>query len=274
MVIDLVAYANPSIYISDPIGTVTLDLFENLWITELCVKHKKILFQYSTCEVYGLDNGRNQPFNEEESLLIVGPIKEHRWIYSCAKQMLERIVHAYGIKNELDYIIIRPFNFVGPRIDYLIRDKEEDGNPRVFSHFMSALLMNKPLPLVDGGVNLRSYTHIEDATDAFIRILANRTRFNREIINIGTPANEISIRGLAELMIELYIEETGANFTAGTVDIASKDFYGKGYADCDRRIPDNSKITSLGWKEKYDLEEIFRDAIRYYIQHNDLLVKE
>ena len=273
VIIDLIAYANPSIYITDPIGTVTLDLFENLWITELCVKHKKFLFQYSTCEVYGLDNGRNQPFNEDESLLVVGPINEHRWIYSCAKQMLERIVHAYGIKEDLDYIIIRPFNFVGPRIDYLVDDKDEEGNPRVFSHFMSALLLNKPLPLVDGGINLRSYTHIEDATDAFMRILENRQKFNREIINIGTPKNEISIRGLAELMIELYKEETGADFNAGTIDIPSEEFYGEGYADCDRRIPDNSKIVSLGWEEKYDLEAIFRDSIRYYIKNNEFVTQ-
>ena len=73
VIVDLIAYANPSIYITDPIGTVTLDLFENLWITELCVKHKKFLFQYSTCEVYGLDNGRNQPFNEDESLVSCWP---------------------------------------------------------------------------------------------------------------------------------------------------------------------------------------------------------
>jgi len=269
IVVDLVAYANPSIYMSDPIGTVELDLFENLRITDLCVKHGKFLVQYSTCEVYGINNGRNEPFNEDSSLLILGPIGEHRWIYSCAKQMLERVVHAYGIQSGLDYVIVRPFNFVGPRIDHLIRSRE-DGNPRVFSHFMSALLLNKPLPLVDGGRNLRSYTYIDDATDAFTIILENRWSLNGQILNIGNPNNETSIRNLAHLVIRLYEEETGRNFAQGTVDIPAEEFYGKGYADCDRRIPDSSKLFDLGWRPKYDLEQTFMNTIRYYLKNNDL----
>jgi UDP-apiose/xylose synthase len=46
----------------------------------------------------------------------MGPVKNHRWIYACAKQLLERVLHAYGLEEELNYTIIRPFNFIGPRI--------------------------------------------------------------------------------------------------------------------------------------------------------------
>ena len=35
----------------------------------------------------------------------------------CAKQLLERVLHAYGLEEGLNYSIIRPFNFIGPRID-------------------------------------------------------------------------------------------------------------------------------------------------------------
>ena len=27
----------------------------------------------------------------------MGPVKNHRWIYACAKQLLERVLHAYGL---------------------------------------------------------------------------------------------------------------------------------------------------------------------------------
>lgn len=270
IIIDLIAFANPSIYVEDPLGTVDLNLFENLRIVELCHKYDKFLIQYSTCEVYGLAQDReDKVFSEDTSNLILGPINQHRWIYACAKQMLERIVHAYGMMHDLNYIIIRPFNFVGPRIDYLIHSRA-DGNPRVFSHFMSALLLDKPLPLVDGGKNLRSYVHIADATQAFLIALENRDKLNRQIVNIGTPNNETSIRELAHLVIRLYEEETGKTFTQGTVDIPGEEFYGPGYADIDRRIPDASKMAALGWAPTYDLEATFRESIRYYLEHNTL----
>ena len=44
-------------------------------------------------------------------MLILGPVQKNRWIYSCSKQLLERIIYAYGDKGMLDYTIIRPFNF-------------------------------------------------------------------------------------------------------------------------------------------------------------------
>jgi UDP-apiose/xylose synthase len=270
IVVDLVAFANPSIYVTDPIGTVQLNLFENLRIVDLCLEHNKFLIQFSSSEVYGINNGREIAFNEDISKLVLGPIKEHRWIYSCAKQMLERIVHAYGLKEGLDYVIIRPFNFVGPRIDYLIHSREV-GNPRVFSHFMSALLLDKPLPLVNGGTNQRSYTFIDDAIAGILLILKNLSMFNREIVNIGHPDNETSIKELAYLMIQLYNEETGLHFDNGTESIDGNVFYGDGYADCDRRIPDVTKLTRAGWQPRYNLEETFRKTIQYYLQRPELV---
>jgi nucleoside-diphosphate-sugar epimerase len=46
----------------------------------------------------------------------------------------------------------------GPKIDYL--PSEKDGNPRVFSHMIDALLYGKPIRLVDGGHALRGYTYV------------------------------------------------------------------------------------------------------------------
>src|SRR5690554_1299469 len=53
LIVDLVAFANPSIYVTDPLGVFELNFTENLKIAELCVKHNKRLVQFSTCEVYG-----------------------------------------------------------------------------------------------------------------------------------------------------------------------------------------------------------------------------
>src|SRR5688572_16043930 len=208
LVIDLVAVANPSVYVTDPLEVFKLNFTENLKIAELCVKHGKRLIQFSTCEVYGktiagalgVDPATMpQPFAEDTTPLIMGPVTAHRWIYACAKQLLERVLHAYGLENKLNWTVIRPFNFIGPRIDYL--PSEKAGNPRVFSHFMNALLYGTPMKLVDGGKNYRAYTYIDDAIDCTARIIDNPNGVcDKQIFNIGTPENEVTIKQFAHLM--------------------------------------------------------------------------
>ena len=100
----------------------------------------------------------------------MGPVQKQRWIYASSKQLLERIIYAHGLKGDLDYSIIRPFNFVGPRFDYLVPSGAK-GGPRVFSHFMSAMFTGGPIYLVDGGGQHRCFTHIKDASEAFTAIL-------------------------------------------------------------------------------------------------------
>lgn len=264
LVIDLVAHANPSIYMRKPMEVVELNLFDNLIIVDSCEKHGKPLLQFSSCEVYGKTGGKIEPFNEDTTDLILGPIGNHRWIYSCAKQMLERILHAKYLDSVLDYVIIRPFNFIGPEMDYLIKSQDE-GQPRVFPQFMSALLFNIPMILVDGGQNYRTFTDIEDAVDGIALVINNFDKMKNQIVNVGTPDNETSIIDLAYLMKELYEEIKGEKSSSEVIELAGDEFYGQGYEDCDRRIPDVGKLTKLGWKPKYNLRETFKRAMIYYI---------
>lgn len=265
VVVDLVAYANPSIYVEEPLEVIDLNYFENLRIAELCIKHEKRLMQYSTSEVYG-KNPRGATFNEEDSDLILGPVSKHRWVYAAAKQLLERTIHAYGLKGDLDYTIVRPFNFVGPRFDYLVPAGSK-GGPRVFAHFMSALVTGGPMYLVDGGLQRRSFTHIQDANTAF-SILLDHPGAHNEIINIGNPATDTSIADLAHLMCEIYEDLTGAKPQNQFVEIDGEDFYGAGYEDTNRVPPNIDKMTALGWAPQYGLEQTFRDAIEYNLDPN------
>ncbi len=276
VVVDLVAFANPALYVSDPLGTFQLNFIENLKIVDYCVKHQKRIVQFSTCEVYGVTAasviGKDPkdmpcPFVEDETFLIMGPINAHRWIYASAKQLLERVLHAYGLQEGLNWSIIRPFNFIGPRIDYL--PSEAAGNPRVFSHFMNALLYGTPMKLVDGGCNFRAYTYIDDAVDCIVRILENKGGVcDRQIFNIGKPDNELTIKELAYLMKEVFDEhfrEEG-DPEPEIVDVSAEEFYGKGYQDCDRRIADISKArTLLGWNPQYGTREVVYKTMEYFV---------
>lgn len=259
-VVDLIAYANPSIYVESPLEVVRLNFFENLRIAELCIKYGKRLIQYSTSEVYG-KNPAGPTFKEDESDLVLGPVVKHRWIYAASKQVLERMLHGFGLAGDLDYTIIRPFNFVGPRFDYLVPAGTK-GGPRVFAHFMSALLTGGPMYLVDGGEQRRSFTHIDDASRAFSVLLENPAAHN-EVFNVGNPATDTSVRDLALLMREIYTDLTGLTPQNELVEISGEEFYGLGYEDTNRVPPDISKLEALGWSPQLDIEQTFRDAIEY-----------
>ena len=267
VVVDLVAYANPSLYVSSPLEVFDLNFLQNLKIADLCVKHGTRLIQYSSAEVYGKISGGTH-FSEDETDFVIGPVGKHRWIYSAAKGLLERVLHAHGLEGNLSYTIIRPFNFIGSRIDYLVAPGTM-GGPRVFPHFMSALLTGGPIRLVDGGDVHRAFLHIDDANDAFQALLEHPDTAHNQIYNVGNPENNLTIRELASLMAELFEEITGKLPTSQIFDIDGEAFYGEGYEDADRLVPDIRKLGTLGWKPQRDLRTTFRDAMAYYIESSN-----
>jgi len=192
LVVDLIAYANPSLYVTSPIEVFDLNFTENVHIAELCIKHKKRLVQYSSAEVYGKATSGDS-FSEDATDLVLGPISRNRWIYAAAKGLLERVIHAHGLAGNLEYTIIRPFNFIGSRLDYLV-PAGSMGGPRVFPHFMSALLTGGPMYLVDGGHVHRAFLHIEDANRGFQTLIDQPRASRNEIFNMGNPANNVTIR--------------------------------------------------------------------------------
>ena len=264
IVVDLIAHANPALYVSEPLDVVELNFFENWKIARAALESGARLIQFSSCEVYGLAEGNLFPFGEDTSRCILGPIREERWIYSCAKQLLERMIYAL-VRQGLDFSVIRPFNFIGPNMDYLPSDTLV-GGPRVVPHFIGCLLRGEPLPLVDGGLNRRSYTYIDDAVRGIAAVIENAGgHFKNQIVNVGHPGNETTIRDLAYTMIRIFEEETATEHRAGVVDLEGDRFYGVGYADCARRIPDVSKLGAAGWRAEYDLEWALRSTLVPYL---------
>jgi nucleoside-diphosphate-sugar epimerase len=261
VVVDLVAYANPSIYVESPLETFELNFLQNLKIVDMCVKWRKRIIQYSTCEVYGRPSG--PAYKEDETELICGPVNKQRWIYSAGKQLLERVIHAYAIEGCLDYSIIRPFNFIGPRFDYLV-PAGNIGGPRVFAQFMSALLTGGPMYLVNGGEQRRSFTHIDDASAGFESILLDPRACN-QIFNIGNPSNDTSIRELALLMIEVFSDLTGEAPATELIEIDGEKFYGPGYEDHTRVPADIAKLARLGWAPRHDLRSTLSSVMSWYL---------
>ncbi len=266
VVLPLVAIATPVTYVRDPLRVFELDFEENLKIIRLCAKHKKRVVFPSTSEVYGMSPDRE--FDEETSPLMLGPINKERWIYSCAKQMLDRVIYAYGEHEGLRYTLFRPFNWIGPKLDSISTAKE--GSSRVLTQFLYNIVAGEPIQLVDGGGQRRSFTYIEDGIDCLMKIIANENDCAASgIFNIGNPANDLSVRELAEKLLELVREYPDYKAKADScqlLEVTSGDFYGKGYQDMLTRVPSvKNAREKLGWEPKTSVEEALRKTLEFYL---------
>jgi len=266
VVLPLVAIATPLTYVKDPLRVFELDFEANLRVLRACVKYGTRVIFPSTSEVYGMCE--DDEFNEETSNLVLGPISKQRWIYSASKQLMDRVIHAYGLEGRLQYTLIRPFNWVGPKLDSLQAAKE--GSSRVVVQFLGNILNKEDIVLVDGGNQRRCFLYIDDALEALKLILDNKDSLaDGQIFNIGSPDSEISIHELAKLMIKIVSVYPGFEDIDKKVNIISKDhkdFYGEGYQDINRRVPSIKAINSkFGWEPKVDLNKALEKTIEYFI---------
>jgi nucleoside-diphosphate-sugar epimerase len=265
VVLPLVAIANPATYVRDPLSVFELDFEANLEIVRHCVKYKKRLVFPSTSEVYGMST--ESPYDEEESNFVTGPVKKERWIYSSSKQLMDRVIYAYGGHRGLNFTLFRPFNWFGPGLDNVWETKE--GSSRVATQFLSNIFHGREIVLVGGGAQRRCFLYIDDAIDAMLKIIENKDgKANGRIFNIGHPGNDVSIAELAEAMLEVMSEFKGYEKIRDKIKIRIEDgekYFGTGYQDLVARVPkiDNAKKL-LGWTPTTDLKTAIRKTIAYY----------
>ena len=259
VVLPLVAIATPATYVKEPLKVFELDFEENLRIVRRCVEEGKRLVFPSSSEVYGMSP--EPEFYEDKTALVLGPVTKSRWIYSCAKQMLDRVIHAYGEKKGLNFTLFRPFNWIGPKLDDVHSAKI--GSSRVVTQFIVNLLNGDPVYIVDGGSQRRCFTYIDDGIAALMAILRDGGEFTRgEIFNIGNPHAECSVKELAEKLIALYEElcpELARERPPRMIPVSGEDYYGRGYQDITFRKPNIDKARGiLGWEPRVSLDEALR----------------
>lgn len=267
VVLPLVAIATPIEYTRNPLRVFELDFEENLKIVRDCVKYQKRIIFPSTSEVYGMCDDKE--FDEDNSRLIVGPINKQRWIYSVSKQLLDRVIWAYGAKEGLNFTLFRPFNWMGPRLDNL--DAARIGSSRAITQLILNLVEGSPIQLVDGGAQKRCFTDISDGIEALYRIIENRDNLCQgQIVNIGNPNNEASIRELAELLLESFEKHPlRHNFPpfAGFKNVESKIYYGQGYQDVEHRKPSIANARRLlNWQPTVDMHYTIDQTLDFFLR--------
>ncbi|RYC42795.1 bifunctional UDP-4-amino-4-deoxy-L-arabinose formyltransferase/UDP-glucuronic acid oxidase ArnA [Pectobacterium zantedeschiae] len=271
VILPLVAIATPIEYTRNPLRVFELDFEENLKIVRDCVRYNKRIVFPSTSEVYGMCDDKE--FDEDTSRLIVGPINKQRWIYSVSKQLLDRVIWAYGAKNGLKFTLFRPFNWMGPRLDTL--DAARIGSSRAITQLILNLVEGSPIKLVDGGAQKRCFTDIHDGIEALFRIIENRNgQCDGQIVNIGNPHNEASIRELGEMLLTSFnahpLRDQFPPF-AGFIDVESSSYYGKGYQDVAHRTPSirNAKRL-LEWEPTVKMEQTVAETLDYFLRTVDV----
>ncbi|WP_220719378.1 bifunctional UDP-4-amino-4-deoxy-L-arabinose formyltransferase/UDP-glucuronic acid oxidase ArnA [Agarivorans litoreus] len=267
IVLPLVAIATPIEYTRNPLRVFELDFEENLKIVRECVKYNKRIIFPSTSEVYGMCT--DDEFNEDTSPLITGPINRQRWIYSTSKQLLDRVIWAYGKKDGLKFTLFRPFNWMGPRLDSL--NSARVGSSRAITQLILNLVEGTPIKLIDGGEQKRCFTDISEAIEALFRIIENKDGLcDGQIINIGSPDNEASIKQMAETLVEKFdahpLREKFPPF-AGYHLVESKTFYGDGYQDVQHRRPSirNAKRL-LDWEPSIMMEDTIEETLDFFLK--------
>ncbi len=277
VVINLAAICNPAEYNTEPIRVLKANLFDLYPVVDMCAEYGTWLIHFSTSEVYGrtvasyLPDNRYQDtdlyvLDEDTTPLVMGPIRNQRWTYAAAKQVVERLIFAHHKESGLPFTVVRPLNFFGPRMDYL-PGRDGEGVPRVLACFMSALIDRTPMQLVDGGTARRTILSIDDAMDAIMLMLEMPKAAKNYIFNLGNPDNEVTVRELAELMRRLYAEiaHDDSYLEHPIVDVPAESFYGPGYEDCDRRMPSIEQVKrQLGWSPVKTLERTMRETMTAY----------
>jgi nucleoside-diphosphate-sugar epimerase len=180
---------------------------------------------------------------------------------------MDRVIHAYGLEQGLNYTLFRPFNWIGSGLDSIFESKE--GSSRVVTQFLGQILRGEPIQLVDGGQQKRAFADISDGVSALMRIITNEGGVaSGRIFNVGNPANVFTVRELAEMMLAMaadYPEYAESAKRTKIVETSAGQFYGQGYQDVLARKPRiTDTMEALGWAPQVDMRTALRRIFESY----------
>ena len=237
-------------------------IYENLQIQNnvihIAYKHNvtKLLFLGSTC-IY--PKNAPQPMNEDS--LLTSPLEYTNEPYAIAKIAGIKMCESYNLQYGTNFISVMPTNLYGPNDNFDLETSHV--LPALLRKMHEAKLNNTPTVEIWGtGKPRREFLYSEDMADACVFLLENRdfqdiyAKDNKEIsnthINIGTGV-DISIKELA-LTIKKIVGYAGQLYFNDTKPDGTM-----------VKLTDPSKLHSLGWKHKVELEDGIRMMYEWYL---------
>ncbi|MCB9420721.1 MAG: NAD-dependent epimerase/dehydratase family protein [Ardenticatenaceae bacterium] len=228
---------------TDPFTDLEINSHSQLSILETCRHYNpdiKVVFA-STRQIYGRPD--YLPVDEKHMLRPV----DVNGINKMAGEWYHILYNnVYGIQA----CALRLTNTYGPRM------RIKDSRQTFLGIWIRLAVEGRPFE-VWGGEQLRDFSYVDDAVDAFL-MAAMSEEANGKIFNLGDE-NVISLRDLADLVVEMsgdgkYIMR---EFPPERKKIDIGDYYS-----------DYKYITSsLGWKPKTSLRDGLRESIQFYREH-------
>jgi UDP-glucose 4-epimerase len=250
LVVHLAAAVGVRLIIEEPLKSIHTNIVGTEIVLELANKFRKKTFIASTSEVYGRNS--KVPLDEED-VRIYGSTTIARWSYAATKAMDEFLALAYHRTKNLDVIIARFFNTVGPR--------QTGRYGMVIPRLVGQALRGEPLTIHGTGDQTRNFTYVEDVVRGIIA-LTDEPKAVGEIFNIGSEG-EVSINDLARRILE----KTGSH--SPIVHVPYDQAYAEGFEDMERRVPGIAKINKLvGYANRHTLDDILNKVIEYERQRH------
>jgi nucleoside-diphosphate-sugar epimerase len=246
VVFHLAAAVGVRLIVEQPIHTLLTNIRGTETVLEYCARFGKRVLIASTSEVYG-DHRDEKPLIET-GRRTYGPTTARRWAYADSKAIDEFLALAYHDERDLDCVIVRLFNTVGPR--------QTGQYGMVIPRFVASALDGRSLEIYGDGRQTRCFCHVQDSIRA-LKGLMEAEHISGEIFNVGS-ANRISILDLAKRVIAVTESESDLSF------VPYERVYGTGIEDMLHRIPSIEKIKgTIGWEPAFDLEQILADVIQH-----------
>jgi UDP-glucose 4-epimerase len=246
VVYHLAAAVGVRLIVEQPVHTMVTNVQGTETVLEYCTKFRKRVLIASSSEVYG-DHREERPLSEDDRR-VYGPVTERRWLYADSKAMDEFLALGFHQERELDCVIARFFNTVGPR--------QQGQYGMVIPRFVGRALSDEPLEVHGDGMQTRSFCHVRDTIRAVHQLMEARN-ISGEIFNIGS-AERVRILDLAHRVLEM----TGS--TSELEFVPHDEVYGLGIEDVLHREPSIKKIgAAVGWAPTRTLDDILADVIAY-----------
>jgi len=246
VVFHLAAAVGVRLILDNPLTSIITNLRGTETVLELCNKFKKKVLIASTSEVYGKHT--RSPLVETDNC-IYGPSEKSRWSYAAAKLMDEFTALAYNKTKQLEVVIVRFFNTVGP--------KQTGRYGMVLPRFVKKALSNEVISVHGKGDQTRTFTHVDEVVLAIMKLIETPEAIG-QVVNIG-GVEEVSMLELAKRIKNLTTSESEIKL------IPYYDVFPKDFEDMQRRVPSTKKLKKLiGSVPSKRLDEILKDVINYY----------
>lgn len=224
--------------LASPAATIANNVHGTQAVLEAAVPRKTKVIVTSTSEVYG--KNAKVPFQEEDDL-VLGATTKSRWGYAASKIMDEFLALAYWRQYQVPAVVVRLFNTIGAR--------QSGEHGMVVPRLVRQAILGQNLTVFGTGRQSRSFTDVSDVIEWLVRLAGNQEAVG-QIVNLGNT-EEITIEELAARIIAVTGSRSEIEF------VPYDQAYGEGFAEIDRRVPDNSKVIRLtGHRPAVTLEEM------------------